>query len=399
MLKNDTSFKFQLTINFIFFISFLLVGCTKKSDNSNFIITVEINDNDDKITEEQFHKFFKYDRYIIPELSDNSILGEINKVYLINDTLYVMHDKNQISSFNSEGKFLHAYSHLGQGPGEYSYINDIDIKEGIIYILSRNKIYKYSINDDFIGSIDLDNAAIGLCLYKDGIVLNNGFGLGSNATLENYSYTYKGESEILKGIEFNPLMRGHSYSINGSSSRFIETNDELFTYFPYNDTIYKVDTTGRLFPSFEIKIKNHNRNINKESTEQEIKSIMNSNEFTLFEAPYKWNDFFLFGYSTNLIPKLALISLKGEVIINGRIGFDSNNLPVSFVPLHSNKYEDYILNIIPSEVLKIIASKKENLKDYPLLMDLDQKLNENSNPVFVFYKTNFYQKKQENTIK
>lgn len=373
-------------IIFLFLVCF--ISCKIKDDgmDGKGFVTITIPDKNDKITAEQFDSIFEYNRYIIPEISDSSMLGKINKVYLIGDTLFVMHGSQFITSYDSNGKYIRNYSHIGQGPGEYPVLNDMDIKEGFIYILSGNKIYKYTTDDRFMGTINLENASKGLSVIPSGIALNNGFAYANESTKDNYSYSFKGKEQNFNQIPFNPIMTGLSYSFNGQTGKFFESKDGVFTFFPYNDTIYQLDMDkGKLKPLLDIKIGTSKRNITHYATQEEIASIQNSTAPDIINAPYMWDDKLLFGYVSDR-PKIALISLEGKVIANGFLGLDSKKLPITFIDLHDNPDNKEVLSIIPSDFVQAIASNADNFRDSPLLRELSEKISEESNPVFVFYK-------------
>lgn len=136
-----------------------MVSCDSHNVPIKSIPEIIIADNMERIPLEKFDSLFNFSRYIIPQLTDKSILDKINKVYFFDDKLYVMHGNSTISMFDSIGRFIRNYSYIGQGPGEYISAEDFDINENAIFILSRNKIYKYNLNGDFIDVVELDNAA------------------------------------------------------------------------------------------------------------------------------------------------------------------------------------------------------------------------------------------------
>lgn len=367
-----------------------MVSCDSHNVPIKSIPEIIIADNMERIPLEKFDSLFNFSRYIIPQLTDKSILDKINKVYFFDDKLYVMHGNSTISMFDSIGRFVRNYSYIGQGPGEYISAEDFDINENAIFILSRNKIYKYNLNGDFINVVELDNAAQSLCLLSEGIALNNGFGYGSKITKSNNSYSYVGKGPTVNAIEFNKTLLGNSFVNNNLVGKFFSDGKTNFTYFPFNDTIYRiVSSNGRIAPLVSLKIGNRKRNINKETSVEEVRRIKNSGVAKSIYSTYKFGDKILFSYSSDGRPKIALISLDGDVLMNGCQGDDSRGLPVFLSDLHSNKNYDEVLSIVPSSLLKDIASDKENLTDYPILKRISQSITEEGNPVFVFYKIKF----------
>ena len=81
------------------------------------------------------------------------------------------------------GAYIRDYSHLGHGHGEYISLSDFDIHDDFLYLLSDNKILIYDKQNNYSGTIDLPNAAQGLCVMDSGIALNNEFGYGDRLPL------------------------------------------------------------------------------------------------------------------------------------------------------------------------------------------------------------------------
>ena len=75
------------------------------------------------------------EKVIIPlETTEESIIGEINKLEIVHDTLYILdEDQNMIFLFDKTGKYITRIDDVGRGPQEYLGIADfhIDETEGI----------------------------------------------------------------------------------------------------------------------------------------------------------------------------------------------------------------------------------------------------------------------------
>ena len=83
-----------------------------------------------------------------------------------------------------------------------------------------------------------------------------------------------------------------------------------------------------------------------------------------------------------------LCSLQGKIYLNGAATIDSNGLPISFYGLYTSSPSDSILSIVPAPVVKSIASGKNGLSEYPVINEISQQLESDSNPVLVFYRLN-----------
>ncbi len=73
--------------------------------------------------------------YITLETSDESLIGEIKKIVIQNDKLYVLNSQSTIKVFDDKGKFLSGIDKKGRGPGEYIEISDFQVLGNNIYVL------------------------------------------------------------------------------------------------------------------------------------------------------------------------------------------------------------------------------------------------------------------------
>ena len=366
----------------------LSYSCTEKVERAADIPTITLEETDERIPQQLIDSIFTFDKFVIPQLTEESTLDVINKVVLANNTIFILHGKNTITSFDINGEFIGNYSHIGTGPGEYVSINDFDIKGDTLFILSRDNIYLYSMDDKFIKKIQLTNAAKGLKVLNSGVALNNGFGLGSKKTQSSCSYTYISDRDTLNRIEFNHQLLGNSFSHNGLCSSFVSDNSNsgVLTYYPYNDTIYSVNVSdGEINPLIAIKI--GERNINKDTPDDEVMAIRSSDAVNVIYAPYNWGKYLMFSYLQGA-PKTAIVSTSGEVIMNGTTGVDSNGIPISFIDMQSDISDKQALSLLSPMTLNAIVSHKENLSEHPVLQLLAEKVSQESNPILVFYNVN-----------
>ena len=361
-----------------------IVGCT--NSNVQQAPTPEISIQPSEAKESQkFDSLFSYSRHVILQTTDSSMIGKINKVLIDDNLIYIMSDNARISVFNDNGDYIKSFSHIGQGPGEYISLSDFDIKDSTIYLLGSNSIHKYSTDNSYEGSVSLRNSAIGLAITRNGIALNNGFGVGNSNTKDHYCYTFiPDDGEPYNEVEFNDALLGYAYTVNGQTCSFVRNGENILTMFPYSDTLYEVDIeSGRLSARADIIM--GSRNITPDSSKEEVKEILASDLPSVFYAIHSWKDKLMFSYiCQGKGPATAMVS-SGEVVLNGMIWKDTKGIPISFHTLNSTKETGEILSIVPSEVIVSIAERKDDLSQFPLLKEISANLTEESNPVLVFY--------------
>ncbi|CEN51539.1 6-bladed beta-propeller [Capnocytophaga canis] len=127
---------------FTYLISFLLlISCKNESIRPQ-------SDNQIKIDPNKKELFFdikqaQFSETIPLESTEHSLLGNIDKMLIKNNHMYIL-DKEiaeAIFVFDEKGKFIYKIDRSGQGPGEYSSLDDftIDEKTGSLLILDADQ--------------------------------------------------------------------------------------------------------------------------------------------------------------------------------------------------------------------------------------------------------------------
>lgn len=362
-----------------------LTGCNIGGVSSNAdVSTVEIVRCDDNVTA-QFDSLFQYKNHIVLETTEESLLGHINKVVFDKDTIYILNGNSKISVFDKSGKYISTLSKIGNGPGEYLRLYDFDVFENVVYCLDGPNIHKYDTSGNFIETTKLENSSEGICVLKSGIALNNVFGSSNNDTKENYSYTFiPGDGEVYNALRYNPALTGRSFTINGQVGKFSKFNEDVMVYFPFNDTVFKVDSvSGDIKPFMNIKI--GDRNIDESTSAEEVDRLLKSDVPRNITSLYKIGNHVLFKYIDDF-PKTVLIETgdKDKVLMNGILTIDKNGLPVTISELSSSGPCEEVLSIVSSSFIHKRAAKI-NINDFPIFEDILNRTDEDSNPILVFY--------------
>lgn len=179
MLKSNNSqltlyfkkMKKYLLLSIVF--SLFLCGCTQKQNevkNLSGMETIPITDFE--TYNGRFSEFAEAVEMIPLEFTDESILGEIKKVVLSEDFIFVMERFNSagIYTFDRSGKFLYRIGNRGQGPKECADDFSINEKDRLIYIYDsvRKKVFVFSFDNEFIKTIPMDYSATNM-EYQDGL--------------------------------------------------------------------------------------------------------------------------------------------------------------------------------------------------------------------------------------
>ena len=242
-------------------LSFLLIAslaifysCSETGNNGdNTIIDVESATGSGKIRNAS--DFIKEIKYIPLETSPNSMIGNIRKVIVLNEKIFVSDDKNTLNIFDMEGRHLNTLNRAGRGPEEYLNLNSFDVgADGTIYISSQNQgIVFYDSHFKFIKTAlpkeDRNAGFVDLMLLKEGLFSSNKYKFdfsGGNheqnwniyndslETLFSYSTSSSTETESNSGGGVAIAMRLTPY-------RQYLYKDLLTIHRPGNDTIFNID--------------------------------------------------------------------------------------------------------------------------------------------------------------
>ncbi len=227
----------------IFLLLFFLMSCNeplkenKNSSNTNYNIKI----NPDKAIDIKISDI--YDSiYMVPlETNKNCLIEHIEKLFIVKKNIIILDNgrtNSQILHFDHSGKFQNKIGSEGKGPGEYYFINDIDIYNNNIYILDANrKIICYSINNHFIDEFNTNIPGNNLCILNDStfLISNNG-GLMPNKKDGYYIYKINKKTILNKSFKIpNELL----HSTHKDTRRLLKFNNEIYYIKPFSNIVYK----------------------------------------------------------------------------------------------------------------------------------------------------------------
>lgn len=100
-------------------------------------------------------------RFLPLETNDSSLLGGINKMVYQDSLIYLLDARYTAKVFvftAKDGRFVKKFGRIGNGPGEYTAINDfsIDQERQSIYVLAdRNRLITYTLSGDYVATATL----------------------------------------------------------------------------------------------------------------------------------------------------------------------------------------------------------------------------------------------------
>ncbi len=192
------------------------------------------------------------------------------------------------------------------------------------------------------------------------------------------------------GAPFNKNLCGRMFVYaNTGSNYFNGSNDNIYTFFPFNDTIYNVNkNNGILTPILIARI--GERCVSPTTDAETCDNIRNSDTPRNIFSFYDWDNIIMFSYNPpgEKTPYKTVVAdiENGKVLYCGSFKRDKNNFPINQFSYTSDSVgKTKLLSVVPADHISIIADNDKDPSLHPLLHEIAGKIDEESNPVFIFY--------------
>jgi hypothetical protein len=234
------------------------------------VIEVDIESNAEMNLSDYFENF----RMVRLFTSDEVLIGQIKKVVLANNKIYVS-DGSNLFIFDETGAFVSSINKRGQGPGEYAGIMDFSIDGENIIILSRptRKLLVYNPSGEFISEYKFEYWAIALSpTFENNYILYCGNEIGDKNKHKLRFINRIEQNGNQKEIPLLPIDKNRAkYLMLIAPSVFFKSGNMLRFFEAYNDTIYTIKNNC-IEPSLYIDYKG--KNIPPSFFKKEYENIM-----------------------------------------------------------------------------------------------------------------------------
>jgi hypothetical protein len=366
------------------------VGCTTKPrieniDNTDFtkdtVITVELTI--DNSTWKNVSSILELDSYVI--LSPEVPVGIVKRV-IIEDNIYILDEQSRLLCFKPNGEFKFLLNKKGKGPGEYNQIVDmaVDPDKGILTIMDtwRRKLIHYSAkNGKFIGEENLAVTPHAMAILTNKYYFYNPYHYNyQNDKSLHYSLLVSKDGSSITDRHFphDPIIA--DYKFDDCNHQFFYNPGEIFFKKRFCDTIFSI-STDVVKPKFNFLLPDalpYSWILQKPNAVEVSKSKYSWALSDVYQCGnVLFSTFFNQGFVISSFYDLA----KNKVIYCGRHIWPtpSKELPVysTIQGVDGNRFFSLVDASIILEFVKINPAAFQ--KDWLAV-------NENSNPVLVFYK-------------
>ena len=194
---------------------------------------------------------------------------------------------------------------------------------------------------------------------------------------------HNGKDVIYQEIPYNKHLNGHSFTNGYGGNAFYQYDDSIFTYFPYNNTIYQIDRNNGLISPY-LKFEIDDSQIQLDDREKVVDKRLKDGTINTFFRFYKWEDFFFFSYFYKDEPSSSvLVKRNGEIYFKGHFSQDINGLPINIATFDSDTVNKSIISVLePSIVHKM---SYDRIKRNTILEGILHNTQEDGNPILIFY--------------
>lgn len=364
------------------------------------LIRINLDDLDIRNYPVQYSNIFKSYKLIPLETNEHCMIGRIDELEVVNDTIYVF-DRDIAKSlyvFDMNGQYIRKIGKLGQGPGEYIQAKSFTVDESRkeIQILDRGKILIFSLTGNLIRELALRLSGISPGYIKS---------LHGTTYIDHRSYpgaqsTYLLSAWDSSGNMINKWLLAEHYTkgfqlLLSTGNHFCRSPYDIKFMRTFMDTIFSIkDNVVRPYMVF-----NTNNQITSEemTTMNSIKDPMESlkhfwrcKKFVGIQNYVESRNLIMFQFQNQGFTHLTLYYPgHDELICSDEFLFDDLVTKTDIYVRFYSGYKDYFVSVIDHNfglqgelignvkkgVLKLTEKERLSL----------EKLTMESNPVIVFY--------------
>ncbi|WP_062124501.1 6-bladed beta-propeller [Geofilum rubicundum] len=379
----------NLNLTFLVMAVLFLASCNRTTQDSKTlspdIVTIDVKESD-FIVNGKLSDVISIDSLVFLEYTDESIIGEIDKVLVSEDRIYVVdrHSAKSIFCFDRKGNFINSYNAIGRGPQEYLEIFDTSFFRDKMYVFAApNQFFVLDENLKFEKSIDI-NWTVDIPLdpdYPYFSVINSETILFCHPSAHYHYHLYNLSKQAFISSHIKRLG-----TLDVSSQRNLtkNTSGKMFLSRFYNDTIYTV-SENLMTPEYII-------NFEKPMTDNEIEERLKLNAYNSFNHPRPQKMYNV----SSFIYNEEYISFEFEFKRSGHFCFynpEKNIMKIFNNSLENDLFQGTYLrssighhqnsNITWLEVTGLVDNKEE------ISFSIPDDLSYDSNPALVFYRPKF----------
>ncbi len=389
------SFKNQLK-RMCIFILFCLVTCgcspenKQQSKNSIPLTTIELGNEalDKKIGNTD--DYFEITKVMPLQFSEAGIITGVGKAFKIADKFFLF-DKNYsaLKAFSDDGKFLYNIGTIGQGPGEFTRLYDVDyIKEDsvfFLYCMNEHSLLTFRPNGKFVKKYDVPLFGYYFARNNNKNYYYINYNTSEHNNSSNIVITDDANDILHTYLPYNNKKKSSLFSFSGFLTKNNESN--ILTANAFADTVYEINKEG-IYPKYFLNFGKDNCPPEAKEHDKMAKILATC---TYLNATFFESQKAIFFTLTRKGKYAKCCWLKKQNLILTDRQFEKVSL---FSLLSSHKFTNadgsYFAFIYPETFFDLKEYKPEimeNIKrEYPQLYPYLLNLKEDDNPLLIEFK-------------
>lgn len=340
MLKMPYFFLTRQLVVMILLIVLLLVSCDNKprikesliAEGSTTVIKPKLD-----YSQLDISAILDTVKFVKLESTDKSFIGNINKVIVFEDRIYVLDiQTSSLFVFNMDGKFIFKISRIGRGPEEYIQLDffDIDLenKQIVLTDLMGYWMLRYDLEGNYVSRKKIPFWIEGVVpIFNNGAVVYSNHRNNNSKLGQEYNIFYLDSLMQISKAYFpykssnfdNPRIK----FITPQSGSFYTYNKSRYFFSPYKDQVYQITEEG-LNPKYLFDFEGKAFNEEYLSQKNELKRYMEKGEFYSLVGVLENDDYVIFSFylTSNPIGHIGYYSKKsGRVICSAGFTIGENN--------------------------------------------------------------------------
>lgn len=378
----------------IFFATLVVLivnSCVKEVDNmhsyneAKYIVTIG-----ESIGNLNFSDIVDDCKYIKLETTPDNLIGEVKKVLLKNDRIFIL--SSSVMCFDLNGKFIYSINNRGRGPGEFIKIDDMSIANEKIYLYDNTqwKIMSYDINNaNLIESFSLPYSAVKIEVLDEKLIvdragISNRFVKNGRVFVSELTQHKQIDGQYFDDQRFKINMYNQFYGYSGA----------VYFIDPYYYNVYKL-TSDSISNYFQVDAKS------LALTEASIELLVSTGQvstpeirkkkvLTSLNGFYETSSFFTFNAFIGNKRFYFIYDLRTKKMITyNTLNYSPLELPPSKIDA---VYEDYFCQVFDAETVTLLTDMNMK-KDLDKLSEEEKEkikkisnISYEDNPIVVLYK-------------
>ena len=267
---------YKPAFSYLIIIFILLASCqnNKKTEYIGKIHVLDVKQGQKNLVKKNLTDFKSYIRYVKLETAENCLIGNAIRDVIVEDNKIFIHDNDPfLKVFDANtGRYLYNIGSKGQGPGECSFIRNIDLNVNEKTIaFGCVKVLKFDFEGQYLGSINLpdlpSNNSTDI-LWDNVVILDENLYSTGAYTASDHQFNaviiFDEQSNIVNTLKsYDNYIQHHTiktFSTIDQSGFFYRNIDQILFFRGICDTVYVYNSSICSFePHFLFDFGKHRR--------------------------------------------------------------------------------------------------------------------------------------------